>query len=280
MKSSDTKKTTVKKTSVKKTATKKAPVKKTIAKKAVTEAKVTSTEEVVKTPVKNCAKCSSCSCCQDEMTDAFIQEVTEDVKNDNLKAFWNKYGLYIVLFVVISVSAAVGFETIRAWHQKQLQAKTEAYISAMVQEGNYENSINALEKIASGNYGIYSQLARIQIADILFEQNKLDEALEMLETISDNDELSPRVRSLASLKLATYKIDTATPEELNKLLTPVANAENAWSPLAKDMLAMVAIKTGDFEVAKSIYNELLQNENVSDNFRSHVQDMLSALSDM
>ncbi|MBE6450837.1 MAG: tetratricopeptide repeat protein [Alphaproteobacteria bacterium] len=263
----------MKSSATKKTTAKSAPVKKAV-KKAVVKTKQ-DTQTLAQ--AKSCPKCSSC---QDEMTDAFIQEVTEEVKNDNLKAFWNKYGLYIVLFVVISVSAAVGFETIKAWHQRQMQAKTESYIAAMVQDGNYENSIKALEKIAAGNYGIYSQLARIQIADILFEQNKLNDALKMLEVMANNDELSPRVRSLASLKLATYKIDTATPDEIKALLEPVANANNAWTPLAKDMLAMVAIKTGDFEDAKLIYNELLQNENVSENFRLHIQDMLSALSDM
>ncbi len=260
----------IKKTSAKKT-TKKSTVKK--------ETPVT----VVTSDVKNVATknaCTKCTTCQDEMTEAFIQEVTEDVKNDNLKAFWNKYGLYIVLFVVISVSAAVGFETIRGWHHKQLQAKTEAYISSMVQTADYEVSIKSLEKIAAGKFGIYSELARIQIADILFEQNKTEDALNMLQSITDNDELSPKVRSLAALKLATYKIDTATHEELHALLKPVADANNAWSPLAQDMLAMISIEEGKFEEARTIYNGLLQNTAISENFRSHIQDMLSSLNDM
>ena len=273
------------KTSDKKQKTAAKPAKKTntkkVAKKSVIKKEIpvkNTAPEIKDTPVKKC--CTKCSSCQDEMTDAFIQEVTEDVKNDNLKAFWNKYGLYIVLFVVISVSAAVGFETIKSWHQKQLQAKTEAYISSMVRNADYEVSIKSLEKIASGNFGIYSELARIQIADILFEQNKTEDALNMLQSITDNDELSPKVRNLAALKLATYKVDTATYEELSKLLKPVVDANNAWSPLAQDMLAMISIEEGKFEQARKIYNELLQNTTISENFRSHIQDMLSTLSDM
>lgn len=246
--------------------------------KKVTSAIKTVSPAVNDTIVKK--GCSKCTSCQDEMTEAFIQEVTEDVKNDNLKAFWNKYGLYVIIFVVLSVSAAVGFETIKSWHNRQLQAKTEAYLSAMVQKADYEVSIKSLEKIASGKFGIYSEMARIQIADILFEQNKTEEALHMLQSITDNDELSPKVRNLAALKLATYKIDTATHEELLNLLTPVAEANNAWSPMAKDMLAMISIEEGNFEEARKIYNELLQNTAISENFRNHIQDMLSALSDM
>lgn len=216
----------------------------------------------------------------DDMTDAFIHEVSEEVKNDNLKIFWDKYGLFVILFVVLAVSAAVSFETIKNWRDKAFQSRTEQYLMSLPNSVNYESSLKALEKIASGDNGIYSELARIQIANILFEQNKISEGEEMLQTIVDNDELNPRVRNLAALKLATYKIDTAPRTEIQTLLEPVANAENSWSPLAKDLLAMAAIKDGDIEGARTIYVSLLESGNISENFRSRIQDMLSALNDM
>lgn len=271
MKTSDTKKTPTKKTAKK--ITKKTSDKKNV-KNTVMENKISAED---KKTVKSCPNCAGC---QDDYTDAFIQEVTEDVKNDNLKAFWNKYGLYIVLFVVLSVSMAVGFETIKNWRNKQLQNKTEAYISAVIQSGNYDGSIKALEKIAAGNYGIYSQLARMQIADILFEQNKTEDALNMLESILKNEALNPRIRHLATLKLATYKIDTAPASEVRTLLEPIVKEQNTWSPLAQEMLAMLSIKEGNFDQARNIYNEMLQNENLSENFKNRIQDMLSALSEI
>ena len=142
---------------------------------------------------------------------------------------------------------------------------------------NYENSLKALEKIAAANQGIYSDLARIQIATVLFEQGKNSEAEVMLQTIADNDELNPRIRNLAALKLATYKIDTAPRAEIEALLKPVIDADNSWSPLATDLLAMAAIRDGDTETARSLYNSLLESDNVSDNFKSRIQDMLSTL---
>ena len=263
MKTSDTKKT-------KTTPTKKSP-KKTVTKK---EAPVSSATE------NKCASCPNCASCQDEMTAAFIQEVTEEVKNDNLKAFWNKYGLYIILFVVLSVSAAVGFETIMSWRQKQLQAKTEAYIAAMVQAGNYDDTIKALEKISTGNYGRYSELARMQIADMLFEQNKTEDALNMLQAIADNEKLSSHVRSSALFKLASYKIDSVSYAEIDTLLQPLLKQNNSWKSAAQDLLAMAAVNEGNYEKARELYNDLLENSNLSESFRNRVQDMLSALSDM
>ena len=216
----------------------------------------------------------------DAVADAFIQEVTEEVKNDSWKAFWNKYGLFVILLVVITVSAAVSYETIKGWKEKQYQTRTENYLMALETSENYENSLKALEKIAAADQGIYSELARVQIAGILFEQNKNDEAEAMLQSITDNEELNPRIRQLAAVKLATYKIDTAPRAELQALLQPIADAQNSWSPLAQEMLAMTAIRDGDLEAAREIYKSLLNNGNISENFRTRIQDMLSALNDM
>ena len=214
------------------------------------------------------------------VTDAFIQEVTEEVKNDSWKAFWNKYGLFAILLVIIAVSAAVSFETIKSWKEKQYQAQTENYLMALEANENYENSLKALEKIAALNKGLYSELARIQIAGILFEQNKNAEAEAMLQSIVDNEKISSRIRHLAAMKLATYKIDTAPGAELQTLLQPIAESKNSWAPLAKEMLAMTAIRDGDIETAKTLYKSLLETENISENFKSRIQDMLSALNDM
>ena len=213
----------------------------------------------------------------DNVTDAFIQEVNEDVKNDNLKKLWDKYGLFIVLFVVIAVTAAVSFETIKSWRNAKYQAQTENYLIALQPSENYENTLKALEKIAASNNGIYSELARIQIATVLFEQGKNSEAEIMLKSIADNDELNSRIRNLAALKLATYKIDTATRAEMQELLQPVIDADDSWSPLATDLLAMAAIRDGDTETARTLYTSLLENGNISDNFKSRIQDMLSTL---
>lgn len=216
----------------------------------------------------------------DAVTDAFIKEVDEEVHNDELKVFWNKYGLFVILFVVLAVCAAVSFETIKNWRDRQYQAQTENYLASVQSAENAENTIRALEKIAAGDNGLYSELARIQIATVLMDQGKTTEAEDMLRAIVENEELSPRVTHLAAIKLATYKIDSASAEELDALLQPVAQSGGSWSPLAQELLAMTAIREGQIEKARELYNNLLQNPEISANFKNRIQDMLSSLNDM
>lgn len=215
----------------------------------------------------------------DDMTDAFIMEVDDEVKSDNLKAFFNKYGLYIISCVVLILFATVSFDQIKNWRDNQFKAKTAEYIAANYAPSTQEK-INVLEKIAAGGHGIYSELARIQIADLLFEQEKNEDAMNMLELIVTNDELDPRIRNLAAVKLAAAKLDTASFEEIKTLLSPVIDEDDSWAPVAQEYLALAAIKNNNFEQAKQIYETLLQDNRISEEFRSRIKDMLAAISDI
>ncbi len=240
------------------------------------------TKETKKTQQKatpSTVKTKKTAAYDEAMADAFIMEVDDEVKNDNLKAFWKKYGLFIVLFVILVLSITVSFETIKNWRENQFRKQTDTYIAANLDQ-NPQQMMAALEKIAAGDHGIYSELARIQISDLLLEQNKIDDALKMLQSIVDNDELNPRIRNLAAIKLAAQEIDTAPFAEIETLLKPVVAADDSWAPIAKEYMALSAIQSGDHETARNLYQELLQDSRISDDFRNRVQDMLTALSDI
>ena len=43
------------------------------------------------------------------MQDAFIREVDEDLKNESMKKLWDKYGLFVLLIVIVSLTVAVSY---------------------------------------------------------------------------------------------------------------------------------------------------------------------------
>ena len=126
-----------------------------------------------------------------DLTDAFIQEVDEDVKNDNLKVLWNRYGLLIIAFVVLAVSAAISFDQIKNWKIAQNQRHTEEYMAAaQFQSENPDNTISALQQVSQKNQGIFSDFARLQIANVLLNQDKIDEALTALESLAADKQVN------------------------------------------------------------------------------------------
>ena len=116
--------------------------------------------------------------------DALINEISEEVKNDQLKVLWDKYGLFIIIFVALGITAAVSFETFKSWMNKKNQEISNAYAVAvaMNDQGKSEESLNILKTIAD-NSGIYSDLAKLQIANIYMQQGNTQETQKILKEL-------------------------------------------------------------------------------------------------
>ncbi len=209
----------------------------------------------------------------------FFREVSEDVQNDKLKKIWDTYGLQIIIAVIVVLTIAVSFETFKAWQVKRNETWSDAYAYALnlQAQGKYDESLKVLAEIEQKNKGIYSDIAEIQKANVLFEQGKNSEALAKLEQIVNDESVNPKMRHITAVKLASYKLDTAPRAEIEKLLTPLMSEESSWKNIAKEMLAMLEIREGNIEKAKALYTEILNSPDLSDGLKLRVQDMLSAL---
>lgn len=216
----------------------------------------------------------------EEFTDAFIREVDEDVKNDNLRIFWNKYGLYVILLVVFCLTLAVSFESLKAWKIRRDQAMTNAYITTlnMKNNGKLDESLIMLKKIAEDGNGIYSDIAQLQIVNVLLEQGKKDQAVNELTKIVNSVKINESLRSASRLKLVALQFDEMTSDQIEEMLAPIAEDKN-WSPYAKEFIAMAAIKDSNLEKAKSLYTEILALPDLSENFRIRTMDILSILNE-
>lgn len=216
-----------------------------------------------------------------DFEDAFIKEIKEDIKNDNLKKLWDKYGLYIIVFVIVVLTATVSFESIKAWRLKSHNelSNTYAYALNLQNQGKFEESLKILEKIQANNKGIYSDIAEIQISNIMFEQGKNVEGIAILEKIVNDNKTNQKIKEVSIIKLASYTLDTAPAKELKDMLNPLIVANGNWSNIAKELLAMLAIRESNIAEARTIYSEIVNTENVPENLKIRAQDMLSVLED-
>lgn len=217
-----------------------------------------------------------------ENEDKLLREVDNDLRADKLVEFWKKNGLYLIIFVVLILSITVSFETFKVWHQKKNQtwSDTYAYALNLQIQGKYDESLKVLNDIIANDHDIYVDLAKVQVSNVLFEQGKTAEAISSLEKIIADDDINSKMRDVSIIKLASYKLDDAPKEEIVALLSPLASTNNSWTNVAKEMLAMLEVREGNFEGAKKIYSEILESSDLSENLRVRVQDMLSVLGDV
>ena len=215
---------------------------------------------------------------EETQQDAFIREVDEDLKNESMKKLWDKYGLFITICVVVALSLAVSYESIKAWYIKRAENWSDTYAVALnlQNQGKYDESLAALNVIIDGKFGAFADLAKMQQVNVLSDQGKEEEAIIALSTIANDKDFNKQLRDLAIIKLASHRLDAATSEEIKNILEPIAS-DNAWYGTAQEMLAIVAVRDGNIEEAKNIYQSLLDNTSVSDELKNRVRDILSVL---
>ena len=209
---------------------------------------------------------------------AIFEEVDEELRNEKFKQLINKYGGLIFSILILALTITIGYEKIAEWKVRKAEQSNIKYTQAINPNSNYENNIAELENIVHTETGLYKDMAQLQIANILIDNNQKEKGVEVLEKISNDKSVTEKIREIAIIKLATFKIDSVSYDELNNLLQNIANGNGAWSSMAKELLAMSAVYNKDFETAKNIYNDLLSSE-ISDDFKARVNDMLALLNE-
>ena len=210
---------------------------------------------------------------------AFFDEVDEEVRNEKFKELVNKYGGFILAVVIAGLAFAVGYEKVGEWRVSQAEQSNIRYVQAVTPGTDYENNIAELESIVNTESGLYKDIARLQIANILLDNNQTTKALDVLSKIDQDNTVSEKIREIAAVKLATYKIDSASYAEIESMLGPIVRKGGAWAPMAKELLAMSAIQNKDMAKAKALYEELLAGGNISEEFRARINDMLASINE-
>ncbi len=212
------------------------------------------------------------------LQDAFIEEVNEDLKNDQLKQIWDKYGLHIIIVIVAVLVAAVSFESIKAWRIRHHQENSNvyAYAASLSEQGKIEESNNVLKTIAENNNGIYADAARMQLAKNYAESGKTEEAQKVLQEIADDGSSNPQVKNVAIIKLAAMQVETASYDDLAKMLEPVLQNKN-WSGMGKSLLALSALHKKDYAKARQLYDEISADAGAPDSLKAEAQDMIAIL---
>ena len=214
--------------------------------------------------------------------DAFILEVNEELKNEKIKQIWEKYGLFIIAVVTVSLTAAISFETIKGWYNKKFQDISDTYSAAVVlqEQEKYDESNNILKNIEEkADNHIYAQLAQFQRANVLLEQNKTDEAIAILQNIIDNEKSDKSLKEVAIIKIASQKLENANFEDIEALLKGMIDENGNWTVIAQEILAMSAIKHKNLDKAKELYASILANPETPENMKNKAQDMLLLLNE-
>ncbi len=212
------------------------------------------------------------------MPDIF-DEVTEDLKKENLAALVKKYGKSVGLgcfFILLAVSVYVGWQ---GWRQSAEGKAVTAYMNAtnLLAGGAANRGITSLSDLVENAPHPVKEMAGLRAGAYLLQQSKKAEAFGLYQKIADSSNDEP-FRSLAIVILAKNTIGNKDEEnkyDVKNRLQLVA-AGSLFAASAEEMLALMAIENGDAGTAKKNLLLISNNSTAPPGIKKRAEDLLVA----
>jgi hypothetical protein len=211
--------------------------------------------------------------------EAFYREVDEEVRRDQLKSYWQRYGKAGIALGLLLLAALAGF----FWwqHYKEEKAgKQGAELSSAFEDIAARNKAAAaakLDRLAKSDSPGYRASALMTKADLAIENGDLPGAAALFRSVADNKDYAGPYRELATVRMTALEFDRLPPQAVIDRLRPYAAAGNPWFGSAGEMTAMAYVKQGKPRDAARIFAAMARDQKVPESIRTRAVQMAGSL---
>ena len=218
------------------------------------------------------------------MVDIF-DEVEEDLRAERATRLLKKYGWVLGVAAVAVIGGAVGWQAWERWQAGQDMAAAQHYMAAQAASGGASlpgapgqaDAIQALMQNAAIAPPGYRTLSRMRAAELKANAGDVPGAVALSDQVAGDAAADPLLRDLASLLAVQHQLDTADPATLEARLKPLTDPANPWAPLAREQLALLDIRQGKLQDAKTTLKALTMNITAPDGLRQRAAAVLAGL---
>jgi hypothetical protein len=216
--------------------------------------------------------------------DPLLREIDEELRQDQMKALWKRYGTLITAVVVVVVLGVAGFNGWTYW-QKQQRVEYTARLAAAVDadalrgaSGDQAKDIAAhlageVEALGGGT----AALARLYQAAALTKSGDAAGAARVYDAVAGDAALPTALRDLARMLSVSHRIGIDDPASLQAVLEPYAVDGNPWRFTARELQAVLALRAGDSAKAREIYAALADAPGTPNGLRGRARELAAQL---
>ena len=197
------------------------------------------------------------------MADIF-DEVSEELKQDQLKKIWQDYSKYIISVSIILFASGLGYFFYDKWKIEKLEVSSSHFFSGLekLEEKNFKSSLDYFSKgINQDNLG-YKTLSLFGIAEANFKIGKIDEMILNYKEIYEDPNIDIYYRDLSRL-LSVMKDNKSSFETQKQILEPILNSPSKLQLLAAELEILLLIRFDKVDEAKLSLTKLLKRSDIS-----------------
>jgi len=207
--------------------------------------------------------------------DGFFREVSQELRQDQAKALWDRYGTLIIagaIAVVVATAAFVGWEY---WSQSRADRSGDAYLNALslAREGNNEEAKAAFEALETDGYGAYPVLARMRAATLSAQEGDYAGAVAGFDSVAADSAVPLSIREMARLRAGYLLVGHGSYADVAQRVESLTGDSNPLRHSAREALGLSAWKEGRMVDAAALFEQILNDDNVPQNMRQRASLM-------
>ena len=211
--------------------------------------------------------------------EAFVREVDDELRRDQMVMVWRRFGILIVLAVLLALAAFGGW---LYWqHRQTVEAgeQGERLNTALQDLGDdkVEPAKKALAELSQSDIEGYRASALMLEADLALQKDDLKGAAQKFATLASDEEQPQPVRDLALIRQTLAEYDSLKPQTVIDRLRGFATKDSPWFGAAGEMVAVAYLSLGKRDVAAKLFGEIAQAETVPESVRQRTVQMASVL---
>ncbi|HYG48371.1 MAG TPA: tetratricopeptide repeat protein [Allosphingosinicella sp.] len=211
--------------------------------------------------------------------ETFYREVDEELRRDQMKSYWERFGKLVIAGIVLVLAAIGGF----IWWQNQKEVKagerSETLVSAFddVAAGRKSAAIPKLDGLVKSGGDGHRAAALLTKADMAIESKDLKGAAAIFKQVADDSGLAQPYRDLALVRMTAVEFDTLPPQAVVDRLKGLGVAGNPWFGSAGEMVALSYLRLNKPQQAAGIFAAMAKDKKLPDTLRSRATQMAGSL---
>ena len=211
--------------------------------------------------------------------DSFIREVNDELRSDQMKAVWTRFGGIIIGIAVLIVLGTVGKVGYDYWQEASSSQSGDTFLAALnlARENKSDEALAALTELEKDGYGSYPVLAQLRLATLQAQKGETDAAVAAFSEIGRDTRIPAALRDAARLRAAYLLIDAGSYEQVSSEVEQLAVPQNAMRHSAREALGLSAYKAGDYTKAKSWFQQIVDDAQSPRGIMNRAQMLLDVI---
>ena len=207
--------------------------------------------------------------------DSFFREVDSELRQDQAKALWDRFGpaaIGVAIAVVLATSAYVAWDY---WTTNRANASGDIYLQALnhASAGETDEAKTLLDQLQAEGYGAYPVLARMRSATLLSEAGDHAGAVAAFDAVAADSSVPTSIRDMARLRAGLLLVDHGKYADVAQRVETLTADTNTLRHSAREALALSAWSEGRFADAQTLFTQITDDQSTPANLRRRAELM-------